>query len=76
MAVGTVKEKVRVYIYLDKTITEDAIRLGTNLSNSLENALKSELENKWKERNKQKIRTYNQHIAFDGLPFDDTDLCI
>jgi post-segregation antitoxin (ccd killing protein) len=73
---GTAKEKVRVNVYLDKTVTEDAKRLGINLSNSLEIALKSELETKWKERNKQKIETCNQYIACDGLPFDDGDLCI
>ncbi|GAC27322.1 type II toxin-antitoxin system CcdA family antitoxin [Brumicola pallidula] len=73
---GTAKEKVRVNVYLDKTVTEDAKRLGINLSNSLEIALKSELETKWKERNKQKTETYNQYIASDGLPFDDCDLCI
>ncbi|WP_299083136.1 type II toxin-antitoxin system CcdA family antitoxin [uncultured Paraglaciecola sp.] len=73
---GTVKEKVRVNVYLDKTITEDAKRLGINLSHSLENALKSELKNKWKERNQQKMEAYNQNIASHGLPFDDDDLCI
>lgn len=73
---GTAKEKVRVNVYLDKTATEDAKRLGINLSNSLEIALKSEIETKWKERNKQKIETYNKYIASDGLPFEDEDLCI
>lgn len=73
---GTTKEKVRVNVYLDKAITEDAKRLGINLSNSLEVALKQELKTKWKERNKQKIENYNKHIAGDGLPFDDNDLCI
>ena len=73
---GTSKEKVRVNVYLDKTVTEDAKRLGINLSNSLEIALKAELETKWKERNKQKIEQYNQYISSDGLPFDDGDLCI
>lgn len=73
---GTSKEKVRVNVYLDKTVTEDAKRLGINLSNSLEIALKAELETKWKERNKQKIEKYNQYISSEGLPFDDGDLCI
>lgn len=73
---GTSQEKVRVNVYLDKTVTEDAKRLGINLSNSLEIALKAELETKWKERNKQKIEKYNQYISSEGLPFDDGDLCI
>lgn len=73
---GTSKEKVRVNVYLDKTVTEDAKRLGINLSHSLEIALKAELETKWKERNKQKIEKYNQYMSSDGLPFDDGDLCI
>lgn len=73
---GTTKEKVRVNVYLDKTVTEDAKRLGINLSNSLEIALKSEIETKWKEHNKQKIETYNKYIASNGLPFDDENLCI
>lgn len=73
---GTTKEKVRVNVYIDKTVTEDAKRLGINLSNSLETALKAELETKWKERNKQKIEKYNQYISSNGLPFDDGDLCI
>jgi post-segregation antitoxin (ccd killing protein) len=73
---GTSKEKVRVNVYLDKTVTEDAKRLGINLSNSLEIALKAELETKWKEHNKQKIEQYNRYISSDGLPFDDADLCI
>ena len=73
---GTSQEKVRVNVYLDKTVTEDAKRLGINLSNSLEIALKAELETKWKERNKLKIEKYNQYISSEGLPFDDGDLCI
>jgi post-segregation antitoxin (ccd killing protein) len=73
---GTAKEKVRVNVYLDKTLTNDAKRLGINLSNSLEQALKSELAEKWKERNREKIATYNQHVASKGLPFDDDDICI
>ena len=73
---GTSQEKVRVNVYLDKTVTEDAKRLGINLSKSLEIALKAELETKWKERNKQKIEKYNQKISSEGLPFDDGDLCI
>lgn len=73
---GTVKEKVRVNVYLDKTLTRDAKLLGINLSNSLECALKLELAEKWKERNREKIASYNQYVASDGLPFDDDDLCI
>ena len=73
---GSAKNKVRVNVYLDKTLTNDAKRLGINLSNSLECALKSELANKWKENNKEKIAIYNQQIASEGLPFSDDDLCI
>ncbi|MBT1451458.1 type II toxin-antitoxin system CcdA family antitoxin [Glaciecola sp. XM2] len=73
---GTAKEKVRVNVYLDKTLTNDAKRLGINLSNSLELALKSELAKKWKEKNREKIATYNQRVAAKGLPFDDEDMCI
>lgn len=73
---GSAKDKVRVNVYLDKTLTNDAKRLGINLSNSLECALKSELAGKWKENNKEKIAIYNQQIASEGLPFSDDDLCI
>ncbi len=73
---ASVKEKVRVNVYIDKTVIEDAKRLSINLSNSLETALKSELETKWLERNQHKIEIYNQSIAVDGLPFNEDDLCI
>jgi post-segregation antitoxin (ccd killing protein) len=73
---GSAKDKVRVNVYLDKTLTNDAKRLGINLSNSLECALKSELAEKWKEKNREKITIYNQQIASEGLPFNDDDLCI
>lgn len=73
---GSVEDKVRVNVYLDKTLINDAKRLGINLSNRLECALKSELAEKWKEKNKGKIATYNQHITSEGLPFNDDDLCI
>lgn len=73
---SSVKDKVRVNVYLDKTLTNDAKRLGINLSNRLECALKLELAEKWKENNKEKISTYNQHITSEGLPFNDDDLCI
>lgn len=73
---GSAKDKVRVNVYLDKTLTNDAKRLGINLSKSLECALKSELAKKWKEKNREKITIYNQQIASEGLPFSDDDLCI
>ena len=73
---GSAKDKVRVNVYLDKTLTNDAKRLGINLSNRLESALRAELAEKWKEKNKVKIGIYNQHIASEGLPFSDDDLCI
>lgn len=73
---GSEKAKVRVNVYLDRTLTNDAKRLGINLSNRLECALKAELADKWKEKNKEKIANYNRQIATDGLPFSDDDLCI
>ncbi|UTP72285.1 type II toxin-antitoxin system CcdA family antitoxin [Alteromonas sp. LMIT006] len=73
---GSAKEKVRVNVYVDKSLTCDAKKLGINLSNSLENALKQELSKKWLEQNQEKIQKYNQHIAAKGLPFDDEDICV
>ena len=72
---GTTSEKVRVNVYVNKALTNDAKKLGINLSSSLEKALKTELAEKWKENNREKIARYNQFIASQGLPFDD-DLCI
>jgi post-segregation antitoxin (ccd killing protein) len=73
---GSAKDKVRVNVYIDKTLTNDAKRLGINLSYTLECALKFELAGKWNENNKEIITIYNQQIASEGLPFSDDDLCI
>jgi post-segregation antitoxin (ccd killing protein) len=73
---GTINEKVRVNVYLDKALTNDAKKLGINLSHSLENALKQELVKRWQETNRDKINAYNQRLAAKGLPFDEDDLCI
>ena len=73
---GTTSEKVRVNVYVDKALTNDAKKLGINLSSSLEKALKTELAEKWKENNREKIARYNQFVASKGLPFDDDDLCV
>jgi post-segregation antitoxin (ccd killing protein) len=73
---GTIKEKSRVNLYVSKSLSDDAKRLGINMSQSLERALKSEIAQKWQQQNQSKIDIYNSHILSDGLPFDDDDLAV
>jgi post-segregation antitoxin (ccd killing protein) len=73
---GTAKEKSRVNLYVSKSLSEDAKRLGINMSKSLESALKIDIAKKWQQQNQSKIDIYNRHIASDNLPFDDDDLAV
>ena len=73
---GAVKEKSRVNLYVSKTLSEDAKKLGINMSQTLERALKADIAEKWQQQNQSKIDKYNNHIVSNGLPFDDDDLAI
>ena len=73
---GVLKKKSRVNLYVSKTLSEDAKKLGINMSQSLERALKLDIAEKWQEQNQSKIDKYNKHSASNGLPFDDDDLAI
>ena len=73
---GTVNEKSRVNLYVSKTLSEDAKKLGINMSQTLERALKASIAEKWQQHNQSKIDKYNNHIVSNGLPFDDDDLAI
>ena len=67
----TVQDKSRVNLYISKSLSDDAKRLGINMSQTLERTLRADIAKKWEEANKTKIERYNAHIASSGLPFDD-----
>ena len=73
---AALKEKSRVNLYVSKTVSEDAKKLGINMSQSLERALKIEISERWQQQNQLKIDKYNKHIVSKGLPYDDDDLAI
>ena len=72
----TVQDKSRVNLYISKSLSDDAKRLGINMSQTLERTLRADIAKKWEEANKTKIERYNDHIASSGLPFDDDDLAV
>ncbi|WP_133471308.1 type II toxin-antitoxin system CcdA family antitoxin [Paraglaciecola marina] len=72
----TTQDKSRVNLYIAKSLSDDAKKLGINMSQSLERTLRAEIARKWQEVNKSKIERYNQHVASNGLPFDDEDMAI
>lgn len=72
----TTQDKSRVNLYISKSLSDDAKKLGINMSQSLERTLRAEIARKWQEVNKSKIERYNQHVASNGLPFDDEDMAI
>jgi post-segregation antitoxin (ccd killing protein) len=69
------KKKARVNLYISKSLSDDAKRLGINMSSLLESALKKDIAEKWQLQNQPKIDAYNQLIEGD-LPFDDDDLAL
>lgn len=71
-----VKDKSRVNLYISKSLSEDAKRLGINMSQTLERTLRADIAEKWKEQNRSKIERYNSHVANNGLPFDDDDVAV
>ncbi|WP_339724624.1 type II toxin-antitoxin system CcdA family antitoxin [uncultured Paraglaciecola sp.] len=70
------QDKSRVNLYISKSLSDDAKKLGINMSQTLERTLRADIAKKWQEVNKSKIERYNQHIADNGLPFDDEDMAI
>jgi post-segregation antitoxin (ccd killing protein) len=72
----TTQDKSRVNLYISKSLSDDAKKLGINMSQTLERTLRADITKKWQEVNKGKIERYNQHIADNGLPFDDEDMVI
>lgn len=70
------QDKSRVNLYISKSLSDDAKKLGINMSQTLERTLRADIAKKWQEVNKTKIERYNQHIADNGLPFDDEDMAM
>ena len=73
---GALKEKSRVNLYVSTKLSLDAKKLGINMSQTLERALKVDIAEKWQQQNQSKIDKYNNHVVSNGLPFDDDDLAI
>ena len=72
----TTQHKSRVNLYISKSLSDDAKKLGINMSQTLERTLRADIAQKWEELNRSKIVRYNQHVASNGLPFDDEDMTI
>jgi post-segregation antitoxin (ccd killing protein) len=72
----TTQDKSRVNLYISKSLSDDAKKLGINMSQTLERTLRADIAKKWQEVNKSKIERYNQYVASNGLPFDDEDMAI
>tara|TARA_R110002153_G_scaffold10418_1_gene41132 strand:- start:6894 stop:7109 length:216 start_codon:yes stop_codon:yes gene_type:complete len=70
------QDKSRVNLYISKSLSDDAKKLGINMSQTLERALRADIAKKWKEVNKDKIEGYNQQVSNNGLPFDDDDMAM
>jgi post-segregation antitoxin (ccd killing protein) len=72
----TSQDKSRVNLYISKSLSDDAKKLGINMSQTLERTLRADIAQKWEELNRSKIVRYNQHVASNSLPFDDEDMAI
>jgi post-segregation antitoxin (ccd killing protein) len=72
----TTQDKSRVNLYISKSLSDEAKKLGINMSQTLERTLRADIAQKWEELNRSKIVRYNQHVASIGLPFDDEDMAI
>jgi len=63
--------KARTNVSIDKTLLESARLHKLILSSLLEKAIKEQLriveENEWKEKNSQKISSYNNYITKNGV---------
>lgn len=70
------QDKSRVNLYISKSLSDDAKKLGINMSQTLERTLRVDIAKQWQEVNKTKIAHYNEHVASNGLPFDDDDLAV
>jgi len=50
----TMQDKSRVNLYISKSLSDDAKKLGINMSQTLEQTLRADIATKWKEVNKSK----------------------
>ena len=72
----TSQDKSRVNLYISKSLSDDAKKLGINMSQTLERTLRADIAQKWEELNRSKTVRYNQHVTSNSLPFDDEDMAI
>jgi len=70
--------KRAVNLFVDSELLDEARRMNINISESLEQHLRSLIragqERRWLEENREAIAHYNRRVAEHGLLSDDADL--
>lgn len=71
-------KKRAVNLFVDSELLDEARRMNVNISESLEQHLRSliraEQERRWLEENREAIAHYNRRVTEHGLLSDDADL--
>jgi len=71
-------KKRAVNLFVDSELLDEARRMNINISESLEQYLRSLIragqERRWLEENREAIAHYNRRVAEHGLLSDDADL--
>ena len=71
-------KKRAVNLFVDSELLDEARRMNINISESLEQHLRSLIragqERRWLEENREAIAHYNRRVAEHGLLSDDADL--
>jgi antitoxin CcdA len=78
MTKGKSARKRAVNLFVDVELLDAARRMNINISETLENRLRSlvrhELERRWEEENREAIAQYNRRVAQEGLLSDHAGL--
>jgi antitoxin CcdA len=78
MTKGKSARKRAVNLFVDVEWLDAARRMNINISETLENRLRSlvrhELERRWEEENREAIAQYNRRVAQEGLLSDHAGL--
>jgi len=71
-------KKRAVNLFVDSELLDEARRMNINISESLEQYLRSLIragqERRWLEENREAIAHYNRRVAEHGLLADDADV--